>query len=409
MSGSVANVESLLGGIQRDWGLPSLDELEGHTTPDLPKPPRKLSEIAPKSAIAAVDDGGVALPRRTSWSGANLEVELSDDFTRIEPTKMCRTDGVGLFYAGLTHDLHGESESGKSWIAQCAVAESLMEGGKALYIDFESDCRSVAIRLVDLGVPVEVLKDRTRFLYLRPDSAPVSGPEKDDFGALFDQQWEVAVIDGVTNALTILGLDGNQARDVSQYNALLAERLAVATGAAVIQVDHVPKNSETRRGSIGSVHKLNAITGASYLVVSRKSLARGSIGLIEVRVSKDRPGAVRKHSGPLRKGDQTQQTAMVEADGTGDTIRFTFSPPEQARLDSSDWRPTVLMEAISKHLEGCDEAQNLRAVRGKVKGKAETKSLALDCLVEDGFVSEKEGPRNAKLYESLKPYRAPAQ
>jgi hypothetical protein len=36
------------------------------------------------------------------------------------------------------HVFNGETESGKSWLAQAATAEVLCNGGTALYLDFES-------------------------------------------------------------------------------------------------------------------------------------------------------------------------------------------------------------------------------------------------------------------------------
>ena len=395
----VNNGRALLDKLSAEWGI---EKVEPERAPTAPPPPKMSAILGTETKSAATSTA----PRDSSWSPASIQQVLNDDYSPLEPSILRRTDGLHLFYAGLTHDLHGESESGKSWLAQCAVSEVLKSGERALYLDFESDARSVALRLRSLGVPVEVLADASQFAYIRPDTAPLAEVDKAAFEGIFSGNWKVAIIDGVTNAMTLLGLDGINNRDVSKFHAMLTEHLAIRTGAAVIQVDHVPKSSEARRGSIGSVHKLNAITGASYLVSVKQPLAPGSVGVIEVRVSKDRPGAIRARSGPVRKGDQTQLASLVHADGTGQNITFTLNPPDQSLGTDSNWRPTALMEAISRSLEEQNEAVSQRTIRTSVKGKAETQATALEFLLKEGYISESPGPRGAKLYRSLKAFRS---
>ena len=55
--------------------------------------------------------------------------------------------GSCLFYPGLTHSVHGESESGKSLIVQAECARLVNAGQRVLYLDFESDQQSVLDRL----------------------------------------------------------------------------------------------------------------------------------------------------------------------------------------------------------------------------------------------------------------------
>ena len=50
-------------------------------------------------------------------------------------------------YPGLTHSVHGESESGKSLIVQAECARLVNAGQRVLYLDFESDQQSVLDRL----------------------------------------------------------------------------------------------------------------------------------------------------------------------------------------------------------------------------------------------------------------------
>ena len=61
----------------------------------------------------------------TSWEPINLDGYFDGLFTLQEATLLRRTDGAGLLYLGKVHSFYGESESGKSWLAQIACAEVL--------------------------------------------------------------------------------------------------------------------------------------------------------------------------------------------------------------------------------------------------------------------------------------------
>src|SRR5665811_288715 len=53
-----------------------------------------------------------------SWLPVDLSTYLDGSHKPVVPTLLARTDGVCLLYPGLIHSLHGESESGKSLVAQ---------------------------------------------------------------------------------------------------------------------------------------------------------------------------------------------------------------------------------------------------------------------------------------------------
>ena len=74
-------------------------------------------------------------------------------------------------------------------------------------------------------------------------------------------------------------------------------------------------------------------------------------------------------------------------------------------VSGEDWRPTVLMVRISKLLEEADEPLGVRAIRDAVPGQTKPKGQALKFLIEDGYVEVEDGPRNARLHRSVKPYR----
>ena len=113
--------------------------------------------------------------------------------------------------------------------------------------------------------------------------------------------YALAVIDGGTDALGIFEHTRRRttttpARGSRRFPGLIATR----TGAAVVLVDHVVKDTGTRgRWAIGGQQKMAGLTGAAYTVEVVEPLGRGIRGEVVLRVAKDRPGSVRR---PVQEG-----------------------------------------------------------------------------------------------------------
>jgi hypothetical protein len=242
---------------------------------------------------------GAVSAERTSWAPIDLTTAAADV---APPDLLRRSDGTRLIYLGRTHWFQGESESLKSWAAQLAVSQVLHSGGNALYIDFEDDGPGVKARLRSFGTDDDVIT--RQFCYLHPEE-PLADrhgtptlAERDLAHVLAEKPWDLAVIDGVTEAMTTEGLDLIDNADVAAWIRRLPGRLA-ATGAAVIAVDHVTKDREGRgRYAIGGQHKLAGISGAAYSFDVLHPLARATgttprTGRVKITVRKDRPGHVR--------------------------------------------------------------------------------------------------------------------
>lgn len=370
--------------------------------------------LNPDSSPAAA---GIPLEDPPSWRPVDLTTVLDGTYQRPEPTIMPRTDGPGLFYPGKVHTVYGESESGKSWIAQHAVTTTLDTDGRVLYIDFESDAPDVTGRLTALGTGREQLLSDA-FAYVRPEASPHTFAEAPEFAQLLTQDWTLCILDGVTEAL---GLSGKSTMDNDEITAWMRDiprTIARATGAAVILVDHVVKSQEGRgRFPIGGQAKMAAIDGTGYLVEPLTALGQGLDGSLTIRVTKDRPGTVRAHAGDWRKTDRTQEAARIRLDSsTGDgSTRITVQPPEygemQARDNDQPFRPTKVMEKVSRILETMREPLSLNKVsemyrESGAKAKRTTIIEGINLLVESGHVAETEGPRNARLFRSASVYRS---
>jgi AAA domain len=349
----------------------------------------------------------VLSPPVASWAPIDLGPFLDGTVCPVVPSLLPRTDGVALIYPGLTHSLHGESESGKSWVAQAEAARILSTGGRVLFVDFESDAGALVERLRLLGVDDEAV--RARFAYVHPEVDPRSPNEAAAFAGMLTQGFALAVLDGVTDAVGLFGLESRDNDALTMWARLLPKRIADETGAAVVMVDHVTKSAESRgRFAIGGQAKLATITGAAYTVETAQPLGRGLRGVIVLTVAKDRPGYVRGHSGRQRASDRTQEAARIIVDSTLEgVVTITVEPPsDNADGSCSTFRPTTLMERISEALEISTRGPlSFRQLDDVVHGKADAKRDAIRVLVAEGHVTVTPGARGANLHDLVKPYR----
>lgn len=325
----------------------------------------------------------------SSWAPLDLTAILDGSYVPEEPRLMPRCDGVCLLYPGRVHTFQGESESGKSMVAQAESARVLAAGGRVVYIDFESDASVVVGRILMMGATREQVA--AGLLYLRPGVRPHATLEdRAAFDRLLADQFDLAVIDGVTEAASVFGVASKDNDEITAWNRLFARPLAQQTGAAVIQVDHVTKDSESRgRFAIGAQAKMSALDGAAYVVEVKEPLGRGLRGVVVLRVAKDRPGAIRPHCGQFRKSDRTQEAAQVVVDSTTDgAIAVTVEPPGADGADgrSDEFRPTSLMERVSRFLESQPPGLSENKITTGVGGRAVQVRRALAVLVEEKFV-----------------------
>lgn len=305
------------------------------------------------------------------------------------PTLLRREDGVALLYPGELHSLSGEPETGKGWIALHAARQELERGAAVLYVDFEDAAASVVGRLLALGAgPAAVVE---RFVYVQP-----AGPlGEGDVDALLDLHgYTLVVIDGLTEAYALLGLGGqSKPDDIPVFMQRLARPLATR-GAAVLQIDHVPKDRENRgRYAIGGQHKLAGVAAAYGTKVTER-WTRERPGRLELRLHKDRHGAINASHG------EVVAVATIEPHDGELSIALRAPDPDQAE---QRFRPTALMEKVSCFLER-EPGSSQNAVEKAVVGKDTYTRQALALLVEEGYVScRREG--QAKRHYSERPYR----
>ena len=340
--------------------------------------------------IPGVDDDTPNHP----WAPQDLTNILDHGEELQQPTVLQRSDGHHLLYPTAIHSIAGEPESGKTWVALIAAVQELREGHHVTYVDFEDRAGRVIPRLVNLGATrLQILE---RFHYIRPITAldPAGGAQLDAVAKLST----LAVIDGVTEAMTLHGLSLMDNEDAARFLDLLPRRLA-DHGPAVLQIDHVVKDSERQgRWAIGAGHKLAGLDGAAYGVKVIEPFGRGKAGRARITINKDRPGAVREHA-------NGSIVAELVLDSTGNALLARLDEPTTApRGPDGELRPTHLMEKVSQVVEEHPGTSG-RQIEAAVKGKAEYIRLALKTLVIEGFITTENGPRGAVYYHCETPFR----
>ena len=330
----------------------------------------------------------------SSWKPIALKDYYDGLFQAPIATLLKRTDGHGLIYEGRVHSIYGESESGKSWIAQIATAECLKNDKKVIYIDFESDAIDIVNRLKALGVSRANLLQY--FSYIRPEGAR----DADDpyWQAILEpKSATLIIIDGVTESLTMWGGESKDNDAITRWMRLFPRTVATASGAAVVLIDHITKNAETRgRFAIGGQAKLATIDGAAYLVEPLEALAPGRTGTLTMRVTKDRPGFVRKIAGMWRKSDRTQEAAVFTIDSTRAQMEYVIGVPmleDELESNKEFKKQKEVAEFIHNH-----PGASRRLVSEGISGSKDAIGERLADLVAGGWIENRGNDRSFILY-----------
>jgi AAA domain len=250
----------------------------------------KTAEQIVAEAKAKLNGQPAAEPALYVDIAALLDGELPDP---PAPVLLKRTDGNCLFYAGQVNNLFGDPETGKTWVALAALAEALGYGRRGLMIDLDHNgAAAIVARLLGLGVPPGVLRDPGRFRYAEPEDADhVDNIIRDAVS------WRPAavIVDSIGELLPLLRLSSNSPDDFTTAFARVLKPMAMA-GAAVLAVDHLAKNPDSRaQGASGTAAKRRSVGGTSLRVSVKEPFTPGQGGSCWLNIHKDRHGGLRAH------------------------------------------------------------------------------------------------------------------
>ncbi|MBF6047737.1 AAA family ATPase [Streptomyces sp. NRRL B-1677] len=350
--------------------------------------------------LAAVPDSPseAAVPVPTTWQRVDLGPVLDGTRTPPQPTIGRRDDGAGLFYPGRLHSIFAEPEAMKTWLALTVATAELALGNAVVYLDFEDEEGGIVSRLLALGAPAADIAER--FHYFRPDG-PFGDAGRAALAPYLTKPTTFAVVDGVTEAMGMFGLKPKDDTDVAGFWRILPRWLA-EQGPAVLLLDHVNKDRENRgRWATGSQHKLSGLNGCAFVLENITPLAPGQTGKSRMRVAKDRPGQVRKNALPGSNGALHWFADFVVESQVDGSAMVSMPAPVQ---HDGPFRPTALMKRVSDALSTAREPLSVRGVLDRVSGKQDAVRRALALLVDEGYVSQTPGARNAQLHELKRPF-----
>jgi hypothetical protein len=308
------------------------------------------------------------------------------------PTIVQRDDGGAVFYAGALHDLHAEPGTGKTWLELYAGADILRSGSAFAFLDYEGTAATFVTRLRALRVPGDVIADQSRVAYHN-----LVGKTSPDVVELLVEQFtemDVALVglDSMLPALIRNGWDDNSNADLAAFYELFARPLT-ANGAALVCTDHMTKDSATRaRGARGASAKLQLVD-VSYSLKTLKPFSRDRAGTVRITCAKDRFGT-------FAIG---QTVADIHVAPNVDFLDLDVRAPEERDPDAP-FRPTVLMERISRALEDHGDEMGANELRLAVRGDDKTKPVALQMLVNEGYVARRPHGQRV-LHQSIRPFR----
>jgi len=369
-----------------------------------------IQAYKPQRAHQPEPDGGDEGKERTSWWPVDLTALFDGTAEALTPTMFARNDGQPIIYPGKAHAFNGAPESGKSWAALVACVQAINAGSNVLYIDFEDTAPTVVSRLLALGADPDAILDQ--LTYISPVEALQWGgkfhPGNTDFeDALTARQYDLAILDGVTEAMGLHGLDLNSNKDVAEFYKMLPRRIQ-QTGCATITIDHIPKNREGgTRGGIGGQHKLAGID-VSFLFEVKSPFGIGQHGICQISIEKDRPGQLRQHAtGPKRN-------RLAEFHLISDPDSHALSADLRAVADGTSpnkgFEPTTLMQRVSEFVAECNSNgtyPSQRVIEDGVSGKSDYIREAIAKLVMHGHLAKGGAGRRVTEHTMLAPYVAP--
>lgn len=313
------------------------------------------------------------------------------------PTRLQRADGHAIFYDGRINGLFGDPEVGKTFVGLAAEVEALNQGGTAAIVDIDDNGpeRTVA-RLIALGANPSHLADPRRFRYYRPESADQLRAACRD---LVSHPADIAILDSIGELVSMLAAKGSVDEEVTAAIRTTLVPIANA-GTCVITVDHLPKSAESRATgfAIGTIAKKRMMRGSYLRVEARQQPAPGKTGRLTLMIEKDTDGKLREVSGGKYAG------TFVLDSTTPDRIRWEVNTVDNPVADDGTFRPTHHMEAVSRFVEENDNVTQA-SILEHVRGKSRAIVAAIQCLVNEGYLTTLPGPRNATLHHCVATYR----
>lgn len=341
-----------------------------------------------------------------TWLPQDLLPYFNGDVAEELPcVGLTRSDGISIMYAGKEHAVIGEMESGKSWFSLACCLAEIDKENPVIYIHFEeSSPLGTVARLKDLGLRKDQLE---LFHFVGPEqSGSLLAIQK-----LVNLTPTLVILDGVNEAMGMHRWKINDPDGYAEFRRALIKPFT-AIGAATLAADHVVKDQDKRgRTALGSIHKVNALSGVAISLETADPFGRGQTGRSHVYVLKDRPGYLRRHGQSDKLAGKTYIGTMIgksndlgEFKGVGMELSFVLPKSKEEEVNESlvglDADALMVMRAIREVHDRKGECFMQDIYDKTTIRQMEVRNI-LDVLIENGKCVRSKSGKRTQITPSL--------
>jgi hypothetical protein len=296
-----------------------------------------------------------------------------------------------ILLAGKRYLLVAPAGTGKSLVALVIAVQTVIAGGSVAILDVENGADEYARRLADIlgardddgirGALAGECSERLRYHAWPALSLEWRAEEWVDAIRPAD----LIVIDSSRMALSSVGLAEDSADDYARFvDALLLP--PAHAGITTLLLDNTGHEATDRPRGSSSKADLNEVV---YKLVNGASFDRDRAGHVLLKRQRSRfPGLPRE----------------IRINLGGETYDAPVIVEEPGEEDAQSFRPTALMERISRALEERLPGGLMKREVRAIPGKSDALDLALRILVDEEYVESRTEGRTLVHYSS-KPYR----
>lgn len=274
-------------------------------------------------------------------------------------------NGPPLLYAAAVNGFIGDPEAAKTLLATALAVDTLHQGGSVAWIDLDHNGAPATIaRFRRFGATREHLANPARFRLGLPEDAQAADAIVADLVA---RPPTLVVLDSIGELLPLYGASSNDADEYTRVHQTVMARIATA-GAAVLTIDHMAKGESSRAfGAGGTVAKKRAYDGALLRITVETSFAPGKGGQSELRIIKDRHGALRAATAASGREPVLARFVLEERENTA--TRWQLHLPGLGIGDA--------IADVDKLAEMVPEPSSVRDVRDRLGWGSDRASAAL--------------------------------
>jgi hypothetical protein len=317
------------------------------------------------------------------------------DPTAVSAEPLPTLVGFPFLHAKMGALISGPRGHGRSSLIQAGMYDAAGYGTRCAYLGSEValdefDARAKHLAVVRCDEVDDQLREtlaRVRYLNL-PSVICRAWDDPESWRTGLSGAYDLVAIDPLSSVASALDLDFDKSNaDFVRFYDRLVQPV-IDDGVTVVLIENIGHDREARHRAKG----VSAKEDRADLAFSCK--ANTDPDALVIRCTK-----VRSIRAAFHRGDEWIFTRDDQA-----IKRREFKPGSDS---AETFQPTAIMENVSKLLEGKPAGLSKRAVRAAVKGGNEYIDLALELLINGGYVEIRKAGQ-ADHHHSITPYRAVA-